>query len=362
MSKNDSRKLIEALRAGRLADVRILIKRDPDTARSPQVIVEAGRLGWKKALELLVKNGSDPNAVWRGYRALHALIQEAPHKGHDPVTASRTACLKWLLDNGADPEQLGGWPASRAIITAAFVGQPDYIEELRKAEAVTDGFVAAALGDIRRVEKALAKEPAFAMARDPSGLTALHCCAGSRLGAANKKSKDTLLAVARLLLDRGADLKATVRSWSHDVDTVYFAVSSSQLELFELLLERGANATAALPATLWRDGFEFAESALRHGAKIDRAKDEGKPILNQMIRWGRIDPALWLLERGASPNLTDAQGWTAVHQAASRGNEKMMKAVLHAGGDSGLKDKDGNTPLDIARAKRHPKLVAILTG
>ncbi|HSO76671.1 MAG TPA: ankyrin repeat domain-containing protein, partial [Blastocatellia bacterium] len=362
MAKNDSRTLIEALRAGDLADVKVLVRRDPEAARSPQVTVEAGRLGWMKALELLIKNGSEPNAAWRGYRALHALIQEAPHKGHDPVTASRVECLKWLLAHGADPEQLGGWPASRAIITAAFVGQPAYIAELRKAGAVIDEFVSAALGDIRRVEKVLAKDPAFAMARDPGGLTALHCCAGSRLGASNKKFKDSLLAIARLLLDHGADLKARVRSWSHDVDTVYFAVSSSQLELFEFLLERGADATTALPATLWRDGFEFAELALRHGANIDRALDDGKPILNQMIRWGRIDQALWLLRRGASPNLADAKGWTAVHQAASRGNEKMMKAVLLFGGDSGLKDKEGNTPLDVARAKRHPKLVAILTG
>lgn len=359
MPKADIKKLIEALRAGDLVDVRVLVKRNPEAARSPQVSVEAGRLGWIEALDLLVKNGSDPNAMWRGYRALHALIQESPHKGHDPVTASRVACLKWLLAKGADPEQLGAWPASRAIITAAFVGQPAYIEELRQAGAIVDGFVAAALGDLRRVEKALAKDRAFAVARDPGGLTALHCCAGSRLGAKNK-IKDTLLRVARLLLDQGADVKASVRSWSHNVDAVYFAVSSSQLELFELLIERGASATAALPATLWRDGFEFAELALRHGAKIDRAADNGKPLLNELIRWGQIKPVMWLLDHSASPNLADAQGWTAVHQAASRGNEKMMKALLLAGGDPFRRDRNGNTPLDVASAKRHPKLVALL--
>ncbi|MFY9607910.1 MAG: ankyrin repeat domain-containing protein [Blastocatellia bacterium] len=362
MPKTDTKKLIESLRAGDLADVKVLVKRDPEAARSPQVIVEAGRLGWKEALDLLVKNGSDPNAMSRGYRALHSLIQEAPHKGHDTATASRVVCLKWLLASGADPEQLGGWPASRAIITAAFVGQPAYIEELRRAGAVVDGFVAASLADMRRVEKALASDPAFVMARDPGGLTALHCCAGSRLGAANKKIKDRLFAIAGLLLDHGGDVKASVRSWSHHVDAVYFAVSSSQLELFELLLERGADATAALPATLWREGFEFAELALRHGAKIDRAMDNGKPLLNQMIRWGRIKPALWLLKHGASPNLADSQGWTAVHQAASRGNEQMMKAVLLAGGDPVLRDKEGNTALEIARAKGRPKLATQLGG
>jgi ankyrin repeat protein len=362
MPKTDSKKLIESLRAGDLTDLKLQIKREPEAARSPQVIIEAGRLGWKEALELLLRNGADPNAMSRGYRPLHSLIQEAPHKGHDTAPASRVSCLKWLLKKGADPEQLGGWPASRAIITAAFVGQPAYIEALQQAGAVVDGFVAAALGDIRRIEKALAKDAAFAVARDPSGLTALHCCAGSRLGAKNKKIKGALLAIARLLLDCGSDVKASVRSWSHDVDVVYFAVSSSQLELFELLLERGADATAALPSTLWRDGFEFAELALHHGAKIDRAVDNGKPLVNELIRWGQIKAVLWLLEHGASPNLADAQGWTAVHQAASRGNERMMKAVLEAGGDAARRNAEGSNPLDIAVEKKRAKLVSLFIG
>lgn len=362
MGKNDIRKLIEALRAGDLTDLKVLVRRDPDAARSPQVITEAGRLGWKEAIDLLLKNGADVNAMSRGYRALHSLIQEAPHKGHDPAPAVRVSCLRWLLKKGADHEQLGGWPASRAIITAAFVGQPAYVEELRKAGAKMDGFVLAALGDKSRVVKALAKDPAFATARDPGGLTALHCCAGSRLGAKNKKLKDALLAIARTLLDHGADVKASVRSWSHDVDGIYFAASSGQIEVFDLLLERGADATPALPAALWREGFEFAELALRHGAKLDSAVDNGKPLLNEMIRWGQMKAVFWLLDHGASPNRADAQGWTAVHQAASRGNERMLKAVLDAGGDATRRDSEGNTPLDIARAKRYAKLVALLGG
>lgn len=362
MPKTDIKKLMAALRAGDLTDVKALVRRDPEAARSSQVIVEAGRLGWKEALDLLLKNGADPNAMSRGYRPLHSLIQEAPHKGYDPAPASRVACLKWLLARGADPEQLGGWPACRAIITAAFVGQPAYIEELQQAGAVVDGFVAAALGDLRRIKKALAQDRAFATARDPGGLTALHCCAGSRLGARNKKTREALLEIARLLLDNGADVKASVRSWSHDVDVVYFAVSSSQLELFELFLERGADPTAALPATLWRDGFEFAELALRHGATIDRAVDDGKPLLNQLIRWGQIKSVLWLLDHGASPDLADAQGWTALHQAASRGNARMMEAVLAAGGDPTRRDATGSTPLDIAVEKKRVKLVSLFIG
>lgn len=352
--------LIECLRSRNLAAVRAFLRSNPEAARSARIVGEAARLGWKEALELLLKHGAGLNASFRNYRPLHSLIQEKPHAGPSGAVTQRARLLKWMLAHGADPEQLGGWPATRAIITAAFVGEPAYIEELREAGANVDGFVSAALGDLRRVQRALAKDPEFARAPGPGGLTALHCAAGSRLGARSRKVRDALLAIATLLLDHGAEVDAQVRSWAHDVDPVYFAVSSGQREVFALLLERGADAIQALTPAIWGSHFDLAELALARGAKLDRAVDEGKPLLNQMIRWGQFKQALWMLERGASPNIADKQGWTAVHQAASRGNEKMLKAVLDAGGDVARKDNEGDTALIIALARRRPKIISLL--
>lgn len=353
--------LIAYIRAGDLAGAKELLRSNPEAARFSGAVVEAGQLGSQKALALLLRHGADLNASWRGYRALHGLIQEKPHASLEGVEASRVACLKWMLEKGADPEELAAFPPTRAVVTAAFVGETAYVDELLRAGAVVDGFVAAALADVRRVEKILAKETGFATARDPGGLTALHCCAGSRLGKRSKKAREGQLAIAGMLLDRGADPNARVRGWARELDVSNFAIAPGQRELFELLLDCGADATAALPSAVWRCDFESAELALSHGARLDHAVDEGKPLLNQMIRWGQIRQALWLLERGASPNITDAQGWTAAHQAASRGNERMMKAVIAGGADTSRKDKEGKTPLDIARSKGRSKLVALLS-
>ena len=360
MAKADRKNLIACLRSGDLDRVRALLGTDPAAARSPEVVVEAGRLGSKRAFELLLKNGADLNASWRGYRPLHALIQEAPHKHHGAPAAQRVSCLKWMLAKGADPETLGGWPSTRALITAAFVGQSAYIEELRRAGAVVDVFVSAAMGEIRTIERALAKNVDLVNARDSGGLTVLHCSAGSRLGLANKKIQSNLLAIAATLLDRGAEVAATVRSWSHDVDAVYLAVSAGQREVFALLLERGADPIAALPPVIWRSDTELAELALSRGGNLDRAMDDGKPLLNNLVRWGQVEPALWMLKRGANPNIADERGWTAMHQAASRGNEKVMRAILAAGGDPSRIDKEGSTPVDIARENGREKIVALL--
>jgi ankyrin repeat protein len=166
--------------------------------------------------------------------------------------------------------------------------------------------------------------------------------------------------IAKLLLDAGADPNAKTKSWSQEIDAVYLAVNAGQASTLKLLLERGANATGALPPALWRQDMRLAEIAMKYGAQPDKAVDDSRPVLNNLVRWGRIEGALWLLGRGASPNLADAEGWTAVHQAASRGNLRIMEALLNAGGDPTRTEKQGYTPLDIARVTGKSKMIDLL--
>jgi ankyrin repeat protein len=305
------------------------------------------------ALALLKAAGADLNAAWRNYRPLHNLLQEDPHAAAGKPAPARLACLEWLLDNGADPELLGAWPSARAIIVAAFVGSPEYVKVLRKGGAKIDGFAGAALGDRKLVEKTLRARPDFARDRDHGGLTALQCAAGSRM------PKADTLAVARLLIDAGAEVGAPTRSWAQDVNAAYFAAGTKNKAMFDLLLASGADATDAFSHAVCRGVYELAESALAHGAAIDCATANGKPLLNDVIRWGQIPQMAWLLERRASPNVPDSRGWTAVHQAASRGNVRMLRAVLDAGGDPQRRDNDGRTPRNVTTSD---KVAALLAG
>ncbi len=339
--------LIPALRNTDLPAVRAALHADPVAARRPQAVCTAAAHAFQPALALLLKHGADLSAVWRGYRPLHSLIQEDAHKPGAAPGADRLRCLDWMLEHGADPEQPGAWPPARAVVTAAFSGHAEFVKRLRKKR---DPFAAAALGDRKQVEAALRADPGFAQTRDMGGLTALQCAAGSRMPGA-------LVEVARMLLDAGAEAAAKTKSWNHDIDAVYLAASAKNQAMFELLLDAGADPTAALTPALWNGTEALAAIALARGARPDDATADDQPLLNNLIRWGAFRQALWLLEQGASPNVADARGWTAVHQAASRGNEQMLQAVLDAGGDASRRDGEGCVPRDHSR---RDKILALL--
>ena len=273
---------------------------------SARPVVDAARRGDRKALAALHAQGADLNGIWRGYRALHALIQEEPHAAAARADKGRLGCLRWLLAHGADPELPGAWPPARALLVAAFRGEPGYVAELREHGAKVDFFVRCALGELPAVKKALLRSPALARERDGGTLTALHCVSASRMGHADPKTGKKLLAIAEWLLDAGAEPNAAAQSWSHEVDACYFACGSSQPELLDLLLARGADATAALPSAAWRKTMELAEICLAHGAKIDAARAEGRPLLNELVRWGQVTPALWQMP--SAPQTPDTRG------------------------------------------------------
>lgn len=352
-TSSNIKEAIQALREGKLDALRAVIQAEPEVALQGRLVVAAAGRALQPALALLKEAGADMNASWRNYRALHALLQEEPHAAAGKPAPARLACLQWLLANGADPEQLGAWPSARAIIVAAFVGSPEYVQVLRKGGARIDGFAGATLGDRKLVEHTLRTRPDFARDRDHGGLTALQCAAGSRMPQAGT------LEIARLLIDAGAPVRALTRSWAHDVNAAYFAAGAKNKAMFDLLLASGADATDALSHAVWAGAYELAASALHHGAAIDQATTNGKPLLNDLIRWGQIPGMTWMLERAASPNVPDERGWTAVHQAASRGNLRMLRAVLDAGGDPKKRDRDGRTPRDVTQSG---KLDAMLAG
>ncbi|XP_059145680.1 ankyrin repeat domain-containing protein 53-like [Physella acuta] len=71
---------------------------------------------------------------------------------------------------------------------------------------------------------------------------------------------------------------------------------------------------------------------------------------------------LYLLENGADPSITNDDGVTPVHQAASEGHVQCLKILLELGAKIDGKDCRGNTPLDLAKLWGHRKCARILAA
>jgi ankyrin repeat protein len=67
-----------------------------------------------------------------------------------------------------------------------------------------------------------------------------------------------------------------------------------------------------------------------------------------------------LLARGANVNATQAEGFTALHEAAFAGDAALAKILLDAGANKSQKTPEGETAEDIARKRKHPEVAALL--
>ena len=133
-------------------------------------------------------------------------------------------------------------------------------------------------------------------------------------------------------LDSGADPMAR-EAYSGRTPLHMAAMASTSPEVIELLLAAGAQVNARS-----RSGGETPlEAALRSEARRDAAVIEA------------------LLAAGADPNETDINDWTPLHQAASMGEEDLIKALIRYGADLDARNGGGtlhlfggNTPLHVA--------------
>lgn len=88
-------------------------------------------------------------------------------------------------------------------------------------------------------------------------------------------------------------------------------------------------------------------------------QDPGRDLV-EAIRKGHPAVVHAFLVKGADPDTRDANGGTALHWAASRGNAEIARLLLDAGADRSATDDEGHTPAQVAERKGRTGLVALL--
>ena len=176
--------------------------------------------------------------------------------------------------------------------------------------------VGARSGNADVVEQLLAKG-ANPNVRGTRGQTAL-------MWAAAQKHPD----VVKVLLAHHADLKLKSDEW-----TDVMAVPPHGYLPYNKAVPHGGE-TAFLFAA--RNGdLESVKLLLAAGANVNDADAWGVTATTIAAHSGFTDIVLFLLDKGANPNL-DGPGFTALHEAIERRDEKMIAALLDHGADPNL--------------------------
>ena len=284
----------------------------------------------------------DPTGVEAALSEVPGLVNEPvshPRWGGRPVpiqlAAERgdTKVIEILLRNGADPndgtDSYGGWTA---LHLAAHWGHMDAARVLREGGAKVDLHAACLLDDVTAVRAILAEDFVAASRPGLGGEPPLHVSVSAE--------------TAGILLDHGARLDTT----DGDGNTPLGAALSRGercLRLAEFLIDRGAPADPCQLAALGRAD----QLSVLHRNDAGLVEFEGKigvhavvgTPLHAAVQHGREETVKALLGWGADVNARADSGQTPLHLCGDSG---IAKLLVDAGGDPGATDDEhGTTPL-----------------
>ena len=193
---------------------------------------------------------------------------------------------------------------------------------------------------------------------DETGMAALYAAVdmhtlGAMLSRPSPKLEDALTSadLVKRLLDHGANPNARLKkpvigrhhdggdaSLSEGTTPLMRAAKTNDIPVMKMLLDAGAN-----PSLTQKDHTTVVMIAAAGGARAG-AYATAFPVTEE----GAIEVIKLCMERGADINAFNSNGLTALHRAAARGANKLVRFLAENGAKLDMRDKQGRTPLDTA--------------
>lgn len=162
------------------------------------------------------------------------------------------------------------------------------------------------------------------------------------------------LEIVRLMIDAGAEIDLPILP---DLDTpLLISVVRGNIPVFRELVQRGAdinkpnkeNITPFLMAIKLKHTVIIDEFLNNPALNINFHTDDTESFLIYAIRWGEVETARKLIEKGINLELPDDQGGTALYMAAQNNQLEIVRLLLRSGANPNIEDEKKYTPLHVA--------------
>lgn len=227
----------------------------------------------------------------------------------------------------ANTTYLMAWPMAAMLAMASLTSTAlaQVAPSAAEASRYTGLLAAAQQGDLAKAKKLLAAG-ANVNARDAYGRTAVHI-------ATHARQRELI----RVLAQAGADLELLEND---RYDAVTIAAVADDEESLRVLLSLGAS------------------------AKLTTSRYDGTALI-AAAHLGHDGVVKQLIAAGAPLDHVNNLHWTALIEAIVLGNggpkhQEVVRALLAAGASTRLTDREGNTPLALAKARGYSAMVTLL--
>ena len=126
---------------------------------------------------------------------------------------------------------------------------------------------------------------------------------------------------------------------------------------------RRGNEDTPLHWAAYRNLAPTVLALLRHGANVNVTDAGGHTPLMEATDGCHLPMVRLLLQHGAQVNAQDGEGNTALRFVVGfdRDDASIIRELIAHGANPGLANKQGETPLSIAREHNPPEIVALLS-